>query len=608
MKMYAMMLSTSDDMFAEELWTHLSDVVETSDNRLFFFCGKPLESSVGDEHYSNVIFNLMQNFPMDGLIVSSNSLSKYIGINALETFIQRYGQVPVVSMNIPLGKHKYVLLNDKNSSYRLMRHLLDQHNFKKIGYITGQLDNDVVEARFEGFLNAITEVRGRPIDYIVKHGDFSKASGYVLGKELIEEGVDLIVCGHDIIAVGIYDLAKTMGISIPGDLKIVGFGDIEEAKLLEPPLTTVNQSFSELAELALDVLVNNKESSIFEPEVIVRGSCGCKMGSRGESILEIKENYRRAIDSYRDSMSLSVAFNHIDSLSELNETLKQYFYEINGKEFYLCLFNEGSLVIDDPFNFDYPKMMHMVFGYNNGTIHEHIQYEAREGLPDEIYFKTKASAFLVYPININNRCYGHLFTDATTAKNLSFVALRTIITNTLNRIYSYNQLKTYNTQLKDLAFRDSLTGVYNRRGFFDVLYKDFNKNINTVNQPVLLYADVNRLKEVNDTFGHATGDDLIIAAANLLKKYFPHGVISRVGGDEFVVYIRAIAKDTLEKILDEFNNESIRYLLNDKKGIQVSLCIGYCYYNPDAHHGLSEWIDEADQNMYKIKNKRYKLK
>lgn len=595
--MYAMMLSTSDDMFAEELWTHLSDIVEVSNNRLFFFCGKPINSPISDEHYSNVIFTLMLNFPMDGLIVSGDSLSKYIGVDALNTYISRYGDVPIVSMNVLLESSPSVLLNNMRGSYLITKHIVEQHRTGKIGYITGQMNRQVVQERYEGFLKAVTQGSGRQREYLVKHGEFSKATGYVLGLEMIKEGVDCIICAHDIIAIGVYDAVKSFNLRIPEDITVLGFGDLEEAKLLSPPLTTVSQSFSELAKRAYDVILRDSESSVLVPELVLRQSCGCHINSECENLESIKSRYRNAIDSYRISIELSNAFNHINNLEDLNKALYAYFKDFKGTEFYLCLFNEGVIEIEDPYTFEYPKMMNMAFGYNHGVYSENIQFEAREGLPDEIYHNIKASTFLVYPINLNQKCYGFLFSDAHIGKNLNFIALRNILNNTINRIFSYKELEEF-------ANKDSLTGVLNRRGFFVRLEDEFNRLGQKDGYPVILYADVNGLKQVNDQYGHATGDDLIVAASRLLQNYFPKGIISRVGGDEFIIYLEDMNSEALTEVTQQFNDQRIHMVLDSKKSVVLTISIGYCYYDSNKHKGLSRWIDEADQNLYMKKRSR----
>lgn len=118
---------------------------------------------------------------------------------------------------------------------------------------------------------------------------------------------------------------------------------------------------------------------------------------------------------------------------------------------------------------------------------------------------------------------------------------------------------------------DELTGLFNRRAY----EKDLNemKNKPIANDLVYIIADVNGLKQVNDTLGHDAGDELIIAAGNVLKRSFgEYGKVYRIGGDEFVAIINAdenklkALKETLESEINSFEGKIVESL---------SISIGY---------------------------------
>ncbi|MCX7823282.1 MAG: sensor domain-containing diguanylate cyclase [Syntrophobacterales bacterium] len=162
--------------------------------------------------------------------------------------------------------------------------------------------------------------------------------------------------------------------------------------------------------------------------------------------------------------------------------------------------------------------------------------------------------------------------------------------------------KMMEEQLQTMSITDELTGLYNRRGFF-ILGEQQLKVTERTKKPLLLfYIDLDKMKQINDEFGHKEGDQALIDVAYILKGVFRKSdVICRIGGDEFVVLgIEASngAEDAilgrLYNMLDVFNSSRIR-------GYQLSLSIGIARYDPENPIELDQLLSKADENMYKQK-------
>lgn len=159
--------------------------------------------------------------------------------------------------------------------------------------------------------------------------------------------------------------------------------------------------------------------------------------------------------------------------------------------------------------------------------------------------------------------------------------------------------------LRGLSMVDDLTGLYNRRGFLSVGSSHLHLAQRANRRFVLLYADVDGLKEINDTFGHREGDVAIIKTAEILRATFRHSdVISRLSGDEFVVLAVEAAHDTdqqllrrLQSHLDAFNDDSrLPYDLSLSSGV-----VGYDFISPLT---LEAMLAEADRALYVEKRRR----
>jgi len=155
-------------------------------------------------------------------------------------------------------------------------------------------------------------------------------------------------------------------------------------------------------------------------------------------------------------------------------------------------------------------------------------------------------------------------------------------------------------QIEELSFHDYLTGLYNRRYMEDSIRRlNTNRNI-----PLTIMAlDINGLKIANDAFGHEVGDQLIKAAAKVIKSACrEEDIVARTGGDEFMVLLpNTTAKNAeaiKQRILTLAKQEQV-------KSISVSIAIGFCV-KVDASEDINEIQKRADKHMYKHKMKSSK--
>lgn len=152
-------------------------------------------------------------------------------------------------------------------------------------------------------------------------------------------------------------------------------------------------------------------------------------------------------------------------------------------------------------------------------------------------------------------------------------------------------------QLRDMAEKDSLTNLYNRRSFETMLAR--YDGIETKNLTILL-IDIDGLKLVNDTLGHPAGDQIIVSASALINSQFkPIGYVARIGGDEFGVIIENMSQDDIEEQL-EILKTSLDIYNADQNDFKLSLSSGYSYHSSGmVNTGLM--FQESDNNMYQNK-------
>jgi len=157
------------------------------------------------------------------------------------------------------------------------------------------------------------------------------------------------------------------------------------------------------------------------------------------------------------------------------------------------------------------------------------------------------------------------------------------------------------TEVRQLSLTDELTGLYNRRGFFLLGNQQFKTAQRTQMFCCLLFADLDGLKQINDSLGHEIGDKFLIDTAQLLKQTFRESdIIARLGGDEFVILLSVWSRDIdefsprLQANIDRYN-QGHNYLSQ----LSVSVGVTQCALNEKV--SLEELIQEADKLMYEQK-------
>lgn len=166
-----------------------------------------------------------------------------------------------------------------------------------------------------------------------------------------------------------------------------------------------------------------------------------------------------------------------------------------------------------------------------------------------------------------------------------------------------NQLKIKQEELKYIATHDSLTNLFNRREFEDLLTKAISNANRTKTSIALLLIDLDNFKSTNDTFGHVHGDELLKQFSNRLVLLIRKGdILARVGGDEFTLILPDIkspssARQLAQRILNELNSP---YLINGKL-ITVTVSIGIAIF-PEDGNNCEKLLIKSDLAMYKSKN------
>lgn len=206
---------------------------------------------------------LLQNRLMDGLILASATIANPLITQLLDL------HVPLAMVERP-GFHdsqvSYVSIDNHAATRAVVEHLISTGR-QRIGIITGALDNSDGHERLEAFTAAMDDA-GLPVAFVA-NGDFQRRLAYEATKRSLDKPFDAIFACSDIMAQGVYEALRESGRRIPDDVAVVGFDDLQTARLLDPPLTTVRQPLRDKGAVATGLLLDMIEGKVSEPQHVV---------------------------------------------------------------------------------------------------------------------------------------------------------------------------------------------------------------------------------------------------------------------------------------------------------------------------------------------------
>lgn len=213
----------------------------------------------------------------------------------------------------------------------------------------------------------------------------------------------------------------------------------------------------------------------------------------------------------------------------------------------------------------------------------------------------KPKSYACLPLFAQNELLGLFYVEfGLDTDNQRLIALAQIISE-------QSALSLYNIKLRDVlktqSTQDSLTGVYNRRFFEEYLQKEILKTKNNPFTFALLLIDIDYFKKINDTYGHLVGDQVLFEFATKLRKICRQDdIVSRWGGEEFMIYLRTISLEAVKSKAEALREsiEKFAIEINQEGTVSVTISIGIAFYPYDGKQ-VDDLISKADEALYQAK-------
>ncbi len=568
----------------------------------------------------------------DGLIVFGNIFHTNVGQQVVNEVLENV-KCPIVTIGCKLGNHPSVCTDNYTAMRELVEHYIVHHKMTKIHFVKGVEGNPDGEARYQAYVDVLTE-HGIPVlPERVTYGDFYVQGGEQAVRDILSMQVDFpeaVVCANDIMAVTVCDGLMAKGYRVPEDVVISGYDYSMEGWEHKPVITSVRSRFYELGGKACELLngeINGVirpegENSILLPDEVILGeSCGCHT-----DIEQIQNHHKsfRVTDEFQRKLifQMLVLGNDIMACEGVNDWLKcveSFITHMDLSEFYWCVNDD---FIESIFELDimeqeelsaseklsYTEDVRVLLAYKNGVFHQKKGFKSR--LAFDLLFQDaeKPKLFIFSPMHYLENNFGYtVFVDSDfPLGNPLYISCLMEISNSVENIRKQNMLRNAMTRLDEMYIKDSLTGVFNRFGmerfFGDIKKKSMMSRV----MMQLSFIDLDGLKRINDEYGHEEGDHIISAATVILKKVSTKFKAVRYGGDEFIVMGTVRDEKEVLAYWDNVKKEVELYNQNRGKHAKLSLSYGYELFKVDAHTSLEDCIRIADKRMYEMKKSKYR--
>ena len=537
--------------------------------------------------------------------------------------------IPVVSIDHYIEGCYNINFKYNKAVEQIVKHLIEEHGCKRINFIGGWEGNEFSDERLMAYKNTLTKYNIPVEEERIGYGYFwsgptKDAIDQFLKSEL--PFPDAIVCANDCMAIAAIKYLKYAGYSVPEDIIVTGFDGILEAREHVPSITTAKNDYQKTIRSAYQIIsdcVAKKKPPkqlFIDAEILIGESCGC--GGKEDSVVKLDSNdltrelYNR-LDEYesfnRIQIAMAADLTDNDSFQGIFDNLMKYSDNFFTNKFWLCIVDDFltqkealSDIIEDSGikRSGYSSVMNVMLSKSNDEWLGIIDFNTASLLPKLEEVLEKENNIMFFPLHVLERTIGYVAVVYTPGVMKMAFAYQFImnISNALETTRIHQIQKTIINNLEVKYIHDPMTGLYNRRGFYQCLNKVYEECVAGGKRLMVVSVDLNGLKQINDTYGHADGDIAISTVGRALAEVSSgRYTCARFGGDEFVVAGMVEAEEEAEKFcadvviyLDQFNE-------NSGKPYKVGSSVGNVVGIPNGQISLDEFIKVADEKMYEDK-------
>lgn len=558
------------------------------------------------------LFSLPELSTFDGILFDGTNITDPAQLSRVIELLRVSG-TPVVSIGLDIEGFYYVGIDNERPIRELMAHLHDVHGCRRFLFAGSYQGNFENEHRVKAYREALAEFGLSDEENPVLYGDFDFHTGQRFMCELLAKHQtlpDAVVCSNDNIACGLASEAESQGYQIPRDFRVTGFDNLDKAAFFKPQITTVDIRREKIAYHAMEIFAElwekgESERYHFVPAHVVYGeSCGCENSGavdyrsylRDQIVYQVKRGIEdESLDELKAKISVKTRFRDI-----FRETAR-FFDSLHVGGFYV--------VADRRLAEAEAETIFSREGYDRAYLypavamesHRFLTFETLGELESHLNQTSEGSYFLYVPFHFKEQTIGYMLLRDPwfLRENPYLYDILNEVSLTAANLFHGRQLENTANHLRDIYNRDQLTGLYNRIAYSGICLPAYERFREKNVVCAVLFVDADHFKEVNDTYGHEFGDQILKKIASALSRHCPKdGYACRYGGDEFLVFF----PNATEGSANEFR-QSVE---TDLAAENVRVSIGITLTDPSENADLAHYVTLADDAMYRVKEGRRK--
>lgn len=586
------------------------------------------------------IYRLPNYADFDGILLDiSNAFNAEINTFALDGIQYAIDAAaasgkPVISMANYIEGFHYVGIDNYGAMASVIAHLHEVMGLTDFWFAMGPRGNYENQIRTKA-LKDYCHAHGLPCeaDRFYAESFVVECGHHAFGHFLERHGGRLpqaVICANDQIALGICQAAEASGYSVPRDLKVTGFDNLDMTAYVSPSITTVDQLCWTMGDACIDTMCRiwrgeDVPKVIYTPtELLLRETTGHVDNRQSDNNQHVAEFIRRdtSLTEFRYKLSaLQYQLPGCDSIREICHALTQCLESLSCKGISLVLdrelFEVGKMMdFNAPQDLQdaasrlptegYSDTLELVYAWQAGDKGRFNRRRILHTLRDELTGAPREN-YLFVPLHFMEYTVGYL--TLWNCLDLMHIKCVSSIVNTLTMAlrsyFARRDLSYVNRMLSGISMKDEMTGLYNRLGYHNLGHRLFREVCAEGGRLGILFIDMDKLKYINDTHGHAQGDQAICCVSNAITHSLPKRAIPvRFGGDEFLALIPIDGSEAMDAIVAAIHRalpaEAGRQGVADVPGIST----GFVITDPDADQTLDEYVDAADTLMYKQKREK----
>ena len=590
-----------------------------------------------DEAYNEGEYGILSlpNFnEFDGVIVDLSNMHSGKEVNLLTDQIRHSG-IPAVSLQKQIDGFTYVGADNYTAMRQLVAHLHEDHHMDRFWLMMGPENNYESDVREQGIRDYLKENGLHLAKDDVVHVDFDYQAGvrgYHILRSMHQELPEAIICVNDNQAIAACEEAVRDGFTVPDDFAVTGFDNFDKAGFYAPRITTMSNVREKLSARAVDVLLdawNGKPmpEKVYNPvDFLKYESCGCH-----PPLPDIRQNLKKQVlenidgDKYASELlDLESVMPKCNTIEEVAKAVDEQLELMRGDAFYLMVdpkvFAVNGQISAKPNAREnltssfcrgcYPLQMQIVYAREGEKRERDFEGQMISDIFPMLSLDAPAEDYLFMPIHFEESSIGYVaFKNVIDIldKQMYFQAVMTI-QRRIQELYNAAMARQVKERLSLLYKTDELTGVLNRLGYNEEGSAYYEQHHRRGQQIYVMFCDLDRLKYINDNYGHKAGDRAIIDIANTLREVLgKDSVIARMGGDEFVVMGTFVSKDDLNDIREAVRTKLQALTEEERLPYDLTVSMGARIADASSTENLEHFVREADERMYAEKLKHRAL-